>query len=359
MVQTRRAQGLRRVASLAAAVVAVLSLGGLDLRSAGAQTFTATSDDWKGSALDLTKWRFTVMGDAQLSEHSAEIQDGALKIIAGGSDIWGDTDHGVFLWQPANGDFEATLEIRSVKRIGGTTPIGIMVRPSTDAHSAEVMVKAVPIGTHLHYRSEYGGGTGPGTTSSGSLPWGDGTGNGPTIHLRLTRTGNKFVASRSNDGGKTWGTLHDADNPDKDMVEVDFPDDVLVGIATAAVFSPDLEDKPTTEAIVGPFTFTQIATRPTTNGLINLTAVDDKGEPAPGAFLIVKDKDGNDIGITNDDALTAPGPPTSNTGSFFLPPGTYTVVAGETDLNSAGLPMPFEIKTAQAQDLKVKVGAKK
>src|SRR5688572_21463957 len=114
MARISRAHGLRRGASLAAALVAVLSLGGLGLRSAGAQTFTAQSDDWKGSALDLTKWRFTVWGDAQLSEHSAEIQDGGLKIIAGGSDIWGDTDNGVFLWQPANGDFEATLEIRSV-----------------------------------------------------------------------------------------------------------------------------------------------------------------------------------------------------------------------------------------------------
>jgi hypothetical protein len=347
---------VRRTSRLAAVVLAVLLVGGISARPAGADTFAPQGDDWKGDKLDLSKWHFTVWGDAQLSEHSAEIKDGALHIIAGGSDIWGDNDNGVFLWQPANGDFQATLEIRSVKKIGDTTPVGIMVRPTTDLHAPEVMVKAVPIGTHLQHRLEVGGDTGPGTSSSGSLPWGDGSGNGPTIMLRLTRTGKTFVASRSDDGGKTWGTLHDADNADKDMVDLDLPDDVLVGIATCAVFDPTGTDKPTTEAVVGPFTLTQTATRPTTNGLIALTAVTDKGDPAPGAFLIVKDKDGKEVGTTKND-VTDPG--ASNTGSFFLPPGTYTVEAGETDMFAAGLPTPFEIKTAGAQDLLVPVGKAK
>ena len=174
--------------------------------------------------------------------------------------------------------------------------------------------------------------------------------------MRLTRTGNTFVAARSDDGGKTWGTLHNEDNPDKDIVEVEMPDDVLIGIASCAVFAPGTEDPPTTEAIVGPFTFTQTAARPTTNGLIALTAVDDKGVHAPGAFLIVKDQDGSEVGNTRNDITD---PATSNTGSFFLPPGMYTVEAGETDLNAAGVPVPFEIKTGQVQELKVRVGAAK
>src|SRR5712692_10293398 len=98
------------------------------------------------------------------------------------------------------------------------------------------------------------------------------------------------------------------------MVDLDLPDDVLVGIATCAVFDPTLADKPTTEAIVGPFTFTQTATRPTTNGLIAVTAVDDKMVPVPDGFLIVKDKSGAVVGTTMNDKTT---PATSNTGSFF------------------------------------------
>ena len=349
-------EALRRTVRLAAVVMAIGLLGGMGPRAAGADTFAPQIDDWSGNKLDLTKWHFTVWGDAQLSEHSAEIKDGALHIIAGGSDIWGDNDNGVFLWQPANGDFQATLEIRSVKMIGSTTPVGIMVRPSTDLHAPEVMVKAVPIGTHLQHRLEVGGDTGPGTSSSGSLPWGDGSGNGPTIMLRLTRTGRTFVARRSGDGGKTWGTLHDADNADKDMVDLDLPDDVLVGIATCAVFDPTGTDKPTTEAIVGPFSFTQTATRPTTNGLIDVTAVDSKMVPVTDALLTVKDMTGKVVGTTMNDKTD---PATSDTGSFFLSPGMYTVETGETSKFAASVPTPFEIKTAQTQDLLVPVGKAK
>jgi hypothetical protein len=172
----------------------------------------------------------------------------------------------------------------------------------------------------------------------------------------LTRTGKTFTASRSNDGGKTWGPLHDPDNLDKDMVDVDMPDDVLVGIATCAVFDPTLTDRPTTEVVVGPFTITQTATRPTTNGLIALEAVTDKGDFAPGAFLSVKDKDGKEVANTTN-TVTDPG--TSNTGSFFLPPGMYTVETGDTDKFAAGVPVPFEIKTAQTQDLKITTGKAK
>lgn len=349
------AKALRSAARLATAALAITLMGGWGLRPAGAESFAPQSDDWKGAKLDLSKWHLTAWGDAQQSEHSATIKDGALHIIAGGGDIWGDNDNGVFLWQPANGDFQATLEVRSIKMIGSTTPVGIMVRPSTDLHAPEVMVKAVPIGTHLQHRDQVGGDTGPGTSSSGSLPWGDGSGNGLVL-LRLTRTGKTFVARRSDDGGKTWVSLHNANNADKDTVDVDMPDDVLVGIATCAVFDPTGTDRPTTEAVVGPFTFTETAARPTTNGLVALTAVTDKGDFAPGAFLVVKDKDGKEVATTKNDVTD---PATSNTGSFFLPPGTYTAEVGETDMFNAGVPVPFEIKTGVPQEIAVTVGKAK
>jgi hypothetical protein len=157
MERWTHANVVRRTWRLAAAVLAVLLVGGISARPAGADTFVPQSDDWKGSTVDLSKWHFTAWGDAQLSEHSATIKDGALHIIAGGSDIWNDNDDGVFLWQPANGDFQATLEVRSVKMIGSTTPVGIMVRPNTDLHAPEVMAKAVPIGTNLQHRDDVGG----------------------------------------------------------------------------------------------------------------------------------------------------------------------------------------------------------
>jgi hypothetical protein len=52
-------------------------------------------------------------------------------------------------------------------------------------------------------------------------------------------------------------------------------------------------------------------------------------------------------------------PATSDTGSFFLPPGTYTVETGDSSKFAASVPTPFEIKTGQTQDLLVPVGAAK
>lgn len=48
----------------------------------------------------------------------------------------------------------------------------------------------------------------------------------------------------------------------------------------------------------------------------------------------------------------------SNTASFFLKLGRYTVQTAETDTHKAGDPVPFEIKTGQVVDLKVKAKAK-
>lgn len=64
------------------------------------------SDDWKGTTLD-PKWHTTVMGDAKENPHAVRIENGKLRITAGGSDIWNDNDNGLFLWQWANGDFQA------------------------------------------------------------------------------------------------------------------------------------------------------------------------------------------------------------------------------------------------------------
>jgi hypothetical protein len=332
-----------------------LLVGGTGVRSACAQTFSPQNDDWKASTLDLAKWHVAVLGDAQTHANSVEVKDGALKITVAGSDIWNDNDNGFYMWQPANGDFQATLEVRSLKKVSDTTAVGIMVRPNQDLHAPNVMVKTMPVGTHLQTRQEVGTDTGPGSGAAGRLPWGDGSGNGPTILLRLTRTGNTFKSERSDDGGKTWGRVHDADHPDTDEVQLTLPDDVLVGIAVTAV-TADATVEDTTEVVLGPFTFTQAATRPTQNGLVAVTAVDANNKPVPGGFLIIKKQDGTVAGSTKND-ITDPG--TSNTGSFFLAPGMYTVETGETDTFAAGTPVPFQIKTGQTVTLGVAVGKAK
>jgi hypothetical protein len=307
------------------------------------------SDAWKGTTLD-PKWHVTVMGDAQTQENGIVVDNGTIRITAGGSDIWNDNDNGLFLWQPANGDFQAVIEIRTLKMVSESTKVGIMVRPSTDLHAAHAYMIAMPKGTHIQARTAVGESAGPGSGDAGRLTWGDGSGNGPTMHMRLTRTGNLFKSERSFDGGKTWERVHDADHPDTDTVQVQMPDDVVMGIALSAI-NADAGTEEATEAVLGPFQYTQLATRPTQNGLLAVTAVDANGKPVADTYLVVRK--GNDIvGTTRTD----PGP--SNTGSFFLPPGAYTVTALGEVLND-GKPVPVEIKTGEVVEIKAVVGAPK
>src|SRR5437867_3627940 len=148
MTRTMGTKLTRVNARLAAAVLAASLVGGLGLRPAGAATFSPQSDDWKGNKLD-SKWRVTLMGDAQTETSGVEVNDGTIKITAGGSDIWNDNDNGVFLWQPANGDFQVQIEVRSVKMISDSTKVGVMVRPSTDLHAPHVYMIAMPKGPHM------------------------------------------------------------------------------------------------------------------------------------------------------------------------------------------------------------------
>jgi hypothetical protein len=336
-----------RVAALALVLVA-----GVGARVALADTFAPKGDDWKGDALDA-KWHVTILGDAQPEANVVKVENGTLRVTAGGSDIWNNNDNGVFLWQPANGDFEAIVEIRSITKISdalNSNKVGIMVRPNLDNHSAHIYAIAMPKGTHLQARTGVGVDAGPASGDAGRLAWGDGSGNGPTMWMRLVRLGNKFTASRSFDGGKTWERIHDDAHPTTDTIELEMPDDVLMGISVGAIHGTD--NTTLVDAVVGPFQYTQLTTRPTVNGLLAATATDAKGVPVDGSSLVVKK--GTDVVAST---VTTVGP--SNTGSFFLAPGLYTIETGDTDKNAASLPVPFEVKTAQAAELKVAVGAPK
>jgi hypothetical protein len=347
----------RKISAWFGAIVALVVAGpriGSTQGTTPAADVSPLSDSWKGNTLD-PKWHVTLVGDAQTQENKIEVNDGTIKITAGGSEWFDVRDNGLFLWQPANGDFQATIEIRTLKKISESSKVGIMVRPDMDKNAPYVYALAMPKGTHLQGRTAVGENAGPSSGDAGRLPWGDLSGDGPTMWMRLTRTGNSFKCERSFDG-KTFGRVHDDDHkdPDTDVMEVVMPDDVLVGIAVTAI-SLDVGTTDPTEAVVGPFQFTQIATRPTTNGLLAATVVDANGSPVPDGFLIVK-KGTEVVGTTKNEVTD---PATSNTGSFFLAPGLYTIEAGETDTNAAGTPVPFEVKTGKTEDLKVKAGAAK
>jgi hypothetical protein len=344
---------------LAASVLAVVLVGGLKIRafSAGSTTpapvpaASPLNDTWKGTTLD-PNWHVTILGDAQDQEHSIKLDNGLLRLTAGGSDIFGKSDNGMYIWQPANGDFQVTLEMHNIAFTSASAKCGIMVRASLDTTSRYAAEFSMPWGGFLESRLTPAAAppNGSGCPGPECVAWGDPNAEDPSrpvILLRLTRKGDVFMAERSADGGKTWGHLRTGSLQGRDTIAVKLGDDVLVGIAYTSRNSSQ-----TGEAVVGPITFTQLATRPTGNGLLAATATDASGQPVAEVGLIVKsgsDKLGTSVGA----AIT------SNTASFFLKPGTYTVEAAETGTYKAGTPVPFEIKFGQVQELKVKVGDKK
>lgn len=343
-MQKQCSRSIFQTAAMAAALAWSLGLTG-----AFAQATHPLSDTWQGDRLD-PKWNITVLGDAQEQEWSVTVSNGQLRIVAGGSDIWNDNDNGIFIWQPANGDFQVTLEMRGLQRTDPSAKVGIMVRANLDITGINTYLQGMPKGGALQSRLQPGGSSGPGSgcPSAECNPWGDPEestiGNMPTIWQRLTRIGNQITAERSYDGGQTWVGLRKGSLAERDKATINLPDDVLVGIAMTSHNAGEVG-----EALLGPITFTQLATRPTNNGLVAATAVDENGAPARNVNLILKK--GNDvIGQSGNENWY------SNTASFFLPPGAYTIQTSEGDEYQAGQPVPFQIETGKTVILKVPVG---
>jgi len=354
-----------------AVVAASLALG-LGVRvaySQGTDPVTAPwpnsnlSDDWKGTNLD-PKWHVTLVGDAQAdpSVTPVKVDNGLLHLMVDSGETWYGGDSGIYLWQPANGDFQVTLEIHNVSFTSDAAKIGIMVRSSLSRFSPNAYSQAMPKGGNLQIRQPDAvigtTDTGPGSGCPGDdcLKWGDETAedpNRPVILQRLTRVGDTFTTDRSYDMGKTWGGVHQGALTGQDTATVKLGDDVLVGIWYTTTASGTLG-----EAVLGPVSFKQIATRPTGNGLLAAMAVDANGKPVA------------DVGLSLNNGTTLVGttlgedegsnPIASNTASFFMQPGKYTLQAAENDTYSAGTPVPVEIKAAgDVQDLKVQVGKAK
>lgn len=361
MARGRVSLSVRRATGWTGAVLALSLVGSIGVRLAYSQDTTPAADvspltdTWTGDKLD-PKWNVSLLGDAQENESSVKVENGLLLLEVQSGDIWNDNDNGLFIWQPANGDFQVTLEMRSIEKSSEAAKVGIMVRDSLNRFGPNVFQMAMPKGHHMQVRTEVGVNSGPGSGCGtaggpGCNQWensGDIT-KMPTVHVRLTRKGNVFTSEYSSDGGKTWGPNHRGDEIVKDTAEVELPDDVLVGIAVTS----NAAGTPTV-ATLGPITFTQLATRPTGKGLIAATATDDGGTPVADVALEVLKGD-EVVGTSYNEDFDY----RSNTASFFLDPGTYSIRAAEDDYYEAGAPVPFEVATGKVENLKVKVGALK
>jgi regulation of enolase protein 1 (concanavalin A-like superfamily) len=141
-----------------------------------------------------------------------------LMVKASGSDIWGNSDNGYFVYRPVSGDCEMSVRVTSLDDTHPWAKAGIMVRESTGGPSRNV----------FHCLSSANGVSFQRRTETGSDCQSDkhqGEGIKAPYWLKIVRKGNVFTAYGSPDG-KVWNEVGNA--------VVELPLEVLMGLAVTS-----------------------------------------------------------------------------------------------------------------------------
>ena len=166
------------------------------------------------------------IGTAADNPGSTEIlPDGTCTIVGAGHDIWGTADGFRYVYTEVSGDFEVAVQVTYFERVEDWTKAGLMARQSVDPGAKNALstaAAAADLGVQITWRPETDGETSElnfwelgGPTEFNDGEW-----------IRLTRSGNDFSASWSDDG-VTWAD-------DYATVTVEMDDPILVGLAVTS-----------------------------------------------------------------------------------------------------------------------------
>ena len=200
----------------------------------------------KGSnkIIPFSELKYTDIG-AATKPGKATIKNDGLEMVAGGKDIWGKSDEFYFAYKKLEGDFDISVQIKSLSKPHQYTKAGIMARVNLRDDSRHVYFQVFPDNTprnknnggcEFQYRMEKGGDMKaiyPDTkTAEHQFDV-----NFPETWIRLKRVGDVFESFMSNDN-KTWHLYT--------TFTQKLPKELLVGLAvtshnaeefTTAVFS--------------------------------------------------------------------------------------------------------------------------
>jgi len=126
----------------------------------------------------------------------------AVALIATGSDIWNNSDSGMFASHDWTGDGEFVARIDSISNVHPWTKVGLMFRASNDPGAANIFAAILPQnGAILQARTTNGG-----ASTQLQQKWGVMPGS---VWLKLVRHGDTFTATYafSNSGGTEWYPL--------------------------------------------------------------------------------------------------------------------------------------------------------
>ena len=144
---------------------------------------------------------------------SETLSSAGLTVTAAGSDIWGTSDQGRFVYRTMTGDGDVFAHVDDLQVVDGWAKAGVMIRASLAANSAHAFTaRTGSKGVAFQRRLSTGGSS---THLSG------GVSSGP-VWVRLRRTGNEFEAARSTDG--LWWEIIGAET-------IVMPETVFVGLA--------------------------------------------------------------------------------------------------------------------------------
>lgn len=198
----------------------VLDLTGRNAVAAGSSA--------SGSVGVLTPVDLATAGDPVALGSTFSCTSGEFEVIAGGSDIWGNADHGHFAYQNIAGNFDKRVLVARDENTDVSAKAGLMVRESTSADSRNLHAVVMPAPPA---RNIYETGT-RSVTAGATAGWGvagGGNGNLPANHpnswIRLRRVGHTFSAYVSSNG-VDWVQ-------NGNSVQV-YPETVLVGLAATA-----------------------------------------------------------------------------------------------------------------------------
>ncbi len=198
----------------------------------------------KGKTIPFSELKFTDIG-AATKPGKASLKKDEVEIIAGGADIWGKNDEFYFVYKKMDGDFDISVQIKSLSKPHLYTKAGIMARVDLSDNSQHVYYQVFPDniarnknngGCEFQYRLEKG------SEMKAIYPNIETAGNKfdvnfPNTFIRLKRAGDVFESYFSNDN-KKWENYS--------TYEQKLPAELLVGLAvtshnseefTSAVFS--------------------------------------------------------------------------------------------------------------------------
>jgi hypothetical protein len=141
-------------------------------------------------------WQTQDVGSTGLAG-SASASSGTFTLKGAGADIWGSVDAFRFVYQPVSGDTQIVARAASLTNTHPYAKAGVMLRASTAANSAMVIVDMTPSG-NVEFMAR--------SANGGDVQWIASSNQPAPAWLRLTRSGNTVTGSVSSNGSN-WVTI--------------------------------------------------------------------------------------------------------------------------------------------------------